>query len=57
MMRTTTTLLALALLLVLPGVAAAETLVIDGGTVHPVTGDPFVGRVVIEDGLITARWG
>jgi imidazolonepropionase-like amidohydrolase len=28
--------------------------VIDGGTVHPVTGDPFVGRVVIEDGLITA---
>ena len=54
MMRKTTTLLALALLLVVPGVAAAETLVIDGGTVHPVTGEPFVGRVVIEDGLITA---
>jgi len=53
-MRKTTTLLALALLLVVPGVAAAETLVIDGGTVHPVTGEPFVGRVVIEDGLITA---
>ena len=32
------------------GLAEAETLVIDGGTVHPVTGDPFVGRVVIEDG-------
>lgn len=31
-----------------------ETLVIEGGTVHPVTGDPYVGRVVVEDGLIRA---
>jgi len=52
-MRTTTIPIVLALLL-LPAVAAAETLVIDGGTVHPVSGDPFVGRVVVEDGLIKA---
>ena len=41
-------------LLLLPALAAAETLVIDGGTVHPVNGDPFVGRVVVENGLIAA---
>lgn len=34
--------------------AAADTLVIDGGTVHPVTSEPFVGRVVITDGIIQA---
>lgn len=34
--------------------AAAQTLVIDGATVHPVTKDPFVGRVVIANGIITA---
>ena len=34
--------------------AAAATLVVEGGTVHPVSGEPFVGRVVIEDGTITA---
>ncbi len=34
--------------------AAAELLVIDGATVHPVSGEPFVGRVVIEDGRILA---
>jgi imidazolonepropionase-like amidohydrolase len=34
--------------------AGAETLVIEGGTVHPITSEPFVGRVVIEDGLIVA---
>ena len=31
---------------------AAEPLVLDGGTVHTLAGDAFVGRVVIEDGLI-----
>ncbi len=34
--------------------AGAETLVITGATVHPVTAEPFVGSVVVEDGLITA---
>ena len=34
--------------------ALAQTLVIDGGTVHPMSGDPFTGRVVIENGVITA---
>jgi len=33
--------------------AMAAGLVIDGATVHPVSGEPFVGRVVVEDGLIT----
>jgi imidazolonepropionase-like amidohydrolase len=31
---------------------AAQALVIEGGTVHPMAGDPFVGRVVIAAGLI-----
>jgi len=53
-MRKMTVLSVLTLMFVLPGLAEAETLVIDGGTVHPVTGEPFVGRVVIEDGLIAA---
>ncbi len=35
-------------------VALADTLVIEGGTVHPISGEPYVGRVVIEDGVITA---
>lgn len=34
--------------------ASADVLVIDGGTVHPVTAEPFVGRVVIADGLVVA---
>ena len=34
--------------------AAAQTLVIDGATVHPVTKEAFVGRVVIANGIITA---
>jgi imidazolonepropionase-like amidohydrolase len=55
--------LALSLLLLVTGAALAQepeaeptsnAIVIDGGTVHPVSGDPFVGRVVIEDGRITA---
>lgn len=33
---------------------AADVLVIDGGTVHPVSGAPFIGRVVIANGVITA---
>ena len=45
---------ALTLTLLLPGLAVADSLVIDGGTVHPVTGDAFVGRVVIRDGVIVA---
>ena len=32
----------------------AQGLVIEGGTVHPITGEPYVGSVVVEDGLITA---
>jgi imidazolonepropionase-like amidohydrolase len=53
-LRRATILSALILAMLVPGPAAAQVLVIDGGTVHPVTGDPFVGRVVIEDGLISA---
>jgi len=32
----------------------SQTLVLEGGTVHPVAGAPFVGRVVVQDGLIVA---
>jgi imidazolonepropionase-like amidohydrolase len=53
-MRTTTIPIFLALCFLRTGVVTAETLVIDGGTVHPVSGAPFVGRVVVEDGLIEA---
>lgn len=38
----------------LPALAVAETLVIEGGTVHPISGESFVGRVVVENGLISA---
>lgn len=38
----------------LPALAVAETLVVAGGTVHPVSAEPFVGDVVIEDGRIVA---
>jgi imidazolonepropionase-like amidohydrolase len=30
------------------------TLVIDNGTIHPVSSEPFVGRIVVRDGLIAA---
>ncbi len=40
--------------LALPGQALAESLVIRGGTVHPMAGEAFVGHVVIENGLIAA---
>ncbi len=36
------------------GVLHAETLVIRGGTVHPIPGESFVGDVVIADGLVSA---
>ncbi len=35
-------------------VSYGEAIVIDGGTVHTMTGAPFVGRVVIDGGLIVA---
>jgi imidazolonepropionase-like amidohydrolase len=41
-------------ILAAPWAARGAALVIDGATVHPVTAQPFVGRVVIEDGLIAA---
>jgi len=37
-----------------PAAVMAQALVIDGGTIHTMAGDPFVGRVVIEHGVITA---
>lgn len=46
--------LAIAGMLLASSFAHAETLVIDGGTVHPIDGAPFVGRVVVEDGVIVA---
>jgi len=42
------------LLLGLPGLTQAEPLAIVGGTIHPVSGEPFVGTVVIDDGRIAA---
>ncbi len=36
------------------GTSGADTLVIRGGTVHPVAGEPFVGNVVVEDGVVSA---
>lgn len=38
----------------LPGRILAQALVIDGGTIHPMKGDPFTGRVVMERGIIKA---
>jgi len=38
----------------LAGTASAETLVIEGGTVHPITSAPYVGHVVIVDGIVSA---
>lgn len=57
MRRTSTvrsTSLCLIFLAVLGAPLGAQLLVVEGGTVHPVVGDPFVGRVVIEDGVIQA---
>lgn len=44
----------LALLLVLPLAARAETLALVGGTVHPVSGPAFVGTLIVSDGRIVA---
>ncbi len=53
-MSTMRTLAAALVLAVAAPAAAQDALVIRGGTVHPVNGEPFVGDVVVEDGLITA---
>ncbi len=56
-MRSTKQCLFLSVILVLAAAApalSAESLAIVGGTVHPIVGEPFVGTVVIEDGLIAA---
>ncbi len=45
-------LMALILASAQPMVAFAQTFAIQGGTVHTLTGDPFVGTVVIRDGRI-----
>jgi len=42
----------LTLALLLPGLTGADTLVIMGGTVHPVSSEPFMGNVVVTDGRI-----
>ncbi len=49
-------LLLLAFVVALPGFAASApgTLVLEGGTIHPVVGTPYTGNVVIQDGLIHA---
>ena len=41
-------------LLVAPKAGSAQTLVVEGGTVHPVSGPSFEGTVVVRDGLIEA---
>lgn len=54
-MRTPTRFLgavALTAALTATGVSAQDALVIRGGTVHPISDDPFVGTVVIENGRI-----
>jgi len=45
---------AAALCLAAGSAAAQETLVIRGGTVHPVSGAPYVGNVVVRGGKIVA---
>jgi imidazolonepropionase-like amidohydrolase len=45
---------ALTALALLPAAAWAQTFAIQGGTVHTLTGEPFVGTVVIRDGRILA---
>lgn len=55
MNRTISRVLTFALLLVGPFAAepgATQPLVIEGGTIHPIAGEPFVGRVVVDGGLI-----
>jgi imidazolonepropionase-like amidohydrolase len=45
---------AAALILAASSALAQETLVIRGGTAHPLSGAPFVGSVVVQDGKIAA---
>ena len=45
---------ALVLTLALAAAASAQTYAIQGGTVHTLAGDPFVGTVVIRDGRVLA---
>lgn len=52
--KNTRILFVLSLILAVPVALVAETLVIRGGTVHPVSGEPFVGHVMVTDGVITA---
>ena len=46
--------IALVVSMAVPALVNAQTLVIDGGTIHTMKGDAFTGRVVIEKGMITA---
>src|SRR5678815_5485460 len=46
--------IALVISMAVPALVNAQTLVIDGGTIHTMKGDAFTGRVVIEKGMITA---
>ena len=41
-------------LLVAPKAGSAQTLAVEGGTVHPVSGPSFEGTVVVRDGLVEA---
>ncbi len=54
MRRVTQFLFLLAIVAALPAHLFAQALVIDGGTIHTMKGDPFTGRVVIDKGVITA---
>jgi len=47
-------LLVLVCCLIVPVGLLAETLAVQGGTVHPVSAEPYVGNVVMTDGVITA---
>ena len=53
-MTKTATLLSLLVATTLSSGASAATLAVEGGTVHSMNGEPFVGTVVIEDGTISA---
>ena len=44
----------LACCLIVPAGLLAETLAIKCGTVHPISAEPYVGNVVLTEGVITA---
>jgi len=54
LLENTKALLVLVCCLIVPAAVLAETLAVTGGTVHPVSGDAYVGNVVITDGVIEA---